>query len=85
MREKPDFCYFINAGIYVLSPKICSEIESEKYLDMPDLVNSCINRGGVVSAFPLHEYWIDVGTPENYHKANAEYDTIFEGPLTGNT
>jgi len=26
-----------------------------------------------VSAFPIHEYWLDVGHPDTFEKAHAEW------------
>lgn len=78
LREKPSYDFVINAGIYVLSPAVCRLVRKDEYLDMPSLIRDCLARGLTVTAFPLHEYWLDVGKPEDYRKANEEIDTIFQ-------
>ena len=79
VREKPSIDLIINAGIYVLSPQVCRLVKKNAYLDMPDLIKLCLTQKMKVSAFPLHEYWLDVGKPEDYKKANEEFEKYFEG------
>ena len=59
--EKPVLSNYVNAGIYVISPNILKLIKTKKKIDMPDLIQLCINRKKKVFAFPLHENWEDVG------------------------
>ncbi len=75
--EKPNKTYMVNAGIYVLSPRVCRMVEKAEYLDMPDLLNRVINEGGKVASYYMHEYWIDIGVPEDYHKANESFNEHF--------
>ena len=70
-EEKPEQTFFINAGIYVLEPKVISEMPKNVNFDMPDLVN-LINEREQVAVFPLHEYWLDVGHMSSYEKAQSE-------------
>ena len=72
--EKPTFKYLVNAGIYVLEPKILQLIEQDSYLDMPDLLERALKINHKVLAYPIHEYWLDVGRPETLEKANLEWD-----------
>lgn len=69
IREKPVWREFVSAGVYVLSPEVFSLIPPGQYLDMPDLVTLAIDRGLRVEGFPLHESWIDVGTPDDFRRA----------------
>ena len=43
---------------------------------MTDLLTQSMPKERVV-AFPVHEYWIDIGQFENFHKATADYDKVF--------
>ena len=69
IREKPVWREFVSAGIYVLSPEVFSLIPAGQYVDMPDLVTLAIDRGLRVEGFPLHESWLDVGTPDDFRTA----------------
>lgn len=70
--EKPVHRLFVNAGIYVLSPKIISRVEKNVYLDMPVFLEKQILNGEKISAFPIHEYWLDIGRMEEFERANRE-------------
>ena len=76
--EKPVQRFFVNAGIYVLDPKLVKSIKQGSYLDMPDLFEECIGQGGQVNMFPLHEYWLDIGQIEHYEQAQLDSAEIFE-------
>ncbi|APJ04559.1 nucleotidyltransferase family protein [Silvanigrella aquatica] len=78
ISEKPKFDFLVNAGIYVLSPKVIELIENEQFLNMTDFITKCNAKGKKIIPYLLHEYWIDVGLPEEYLKANNEYHLHFE-------
>ncbi len=67
--EKPVQKFFVNAGIYVLDPKIINSVDGTSYLDMPSLLKDRISNGDKVNAFPIHEYWLDIGQESQYKEA----------------
>lgn len=69
IREKPIWREFVSAGVYALSPEVFSLISGEEYLDIPDLVSNALSQNLLVEGFPLHEPWLDVGTPEDFRTA----------------
>ncbi len=73
LQEKPVHEHFINAGIYVMKPQCLDYIPHRAYFDMTDLTNLLIERGESVGAFPLVEYWRDIGRPEDLHAATEEH------------
>ncbi len=68
ISEKPIKKYLINAGIYVINSNIINELETNKKIDMTDLISSAIRKESV-GIFPMHEKWLDIGNHENYDKA----------------
>ncbi len=72
IAEKPLYSYFINAGIYCVNNKIFEFIYKKEYLDMPTLFQKIINSGNLVCAFPVCEYWVDIGCMEEYQKAEID-------------
>ena len=68
-QEKPTYKKLINAGIYVLNPKLLSFINSRQYLDMPSLLDKAKLNKKAIIVYPLHEYWIDVGMPDKFDEA----------------
>ena len=71
--EKPVLEYFVNAGMYLLEPSAYEFIPNGERYDMTDLIQRMIDEGRPVVAFPVHEYWIDIGQPGNYVKAQQDY------------
>lgn len=72
ITEKPVEHYFVNAGIYVLSPDVVNDLEPNKPLDMPDLLNQLIEEKRKVSMFPIHEYWLDIGRLGDFEQAQTD-------------
>jgi NDP-sugar pyrophosphorylase family protein len=77
IEEKPVHKFFVNAGIYILDPSVLDLIPKNKFLDMPNLVDMLIKRQKNVAAFPLREYWLDVGQQADFEKAQTEYSGEF--------
>jgi dTDP-glucose pyrophosphorylase len=72
IREKPRQQVLVNAGIYLLQPAAVARVASGVRLDMPDLITAMINDGARVASFPIVEYWLDVGRPDDYAKAQVD-------------
>ena len=77
IEEKPNQNFYVNAGIYVLSPQVAAFIEPGKPLDMPDLFLRVIKQGDIASVYPIRDYWIDIGRIEDLDRARNEYQTVF--------
>ncbi len=73
LTEKPNHRFFINAGIYALSPSALKLIPENKFFDMPSLFNLCAKLGHKTKGYPLREYWIDIGHMKDFERANFEY------------
>jgi dTDP-glucose pyrophosphorylase len=76
IKEKPVHKFFVNAGIYVLNKDLINKVGGKSYLDMTDFLERELSNDGV-NAFPIHEYWLDIGQIEEYEKANREFSTVF--------
>ncbi len=71
--EKPNHSVFVNAGIYILEPELLDMIPDNEFYNMTDLINKLLNKEQSIGAFPIREYWADIGQHEDYKKANKEY------------
>lgn len=76
--EKPMQRVFVNAGIYILNPSVVETIPKNAFFDMPDLFDDMIKRKKKTAAFPILEYWIDIGKIEDFRKADGEFYQIFQ-------
>jgi len=72
LEEKPVYTYAVNAGVYVLEPVVLEKIPKKGQFDMTDLLDDLLRDGERVCAFPMHESWRDVGTPNSYLAADSE-------------
>ena len=77
IEEKPVHRFFVNAGIYVIEPEVLETVPPNVHLDMPDLFRRLVGDGKKVSAFPIREYWLDIGQIDNLEQANREFPHEF--------
>jgi len=75
--EKPTHNCFSNAGVYVLNPSLVKAIRQQGRCDMPDLFNQQIEKGAIVTTFPISEYWMDIGREADFAKAQGEFAKFF--------
>ena len=67
--EKPTESWFINAGIYIIEPRLLETIPRDVFIDMPTLLLNAKSRGEQVSICPICENWIDIGRESDYRSA----------------
>ncbi len=72
IEEKPTKSFFVNAGIYVFSPKVLELIPKNKYYDMTTFFQDLVTQGHSTGVFPLHEYWIDIGQLDDLNRARED-------------
>lgn len=78
LDEKPVHRFFINAGIYVLEPKVLDFIPQNQLFNMTDLFGQLLEKEFKAATFPLREYWLDIGRLRDFEKANGEYPELFK-------
>jgi len=77
LEEKPTQRFIVNAGVYVVDPRVIPP-PGHGYLDMPTFITGLLTQGEEVAAFPIHEYWRDIGRVEDLALASHEYRQVFE-------
>lgn len=70
LSEKPHFGYYANAGIYLVKRSALELIPEDTMFHSTDLVEALIAEGRKVIHFPVGGTWIDIGTPQEYRRAN---------------
>ena len=76
IEEKPLHSFFVNAGIYIVEPKIVRSLIKNEYIDMTTLLGQKIEQDDKVLMFPIHEYWLDIGRIEDLKKAQIDFETL---------
>lgn len=75
--EKPTYSFRISGGIYALSPNVLKLIPKGTFYDITDLMENLLQKNHLVVAFPIEEYWLDIGQHQDYEKANLDYKNLF--------
>lgn len=70
--EKPVMHYDVSMGVYVYEPRCLAHIRPGEYLDFPDLVQRLLDAGEEVAAYPTDAYWLDIGNPDDYARAQED-------------
>lgn len=70
LSEKPHYGYYANAGIYLIRRSVLGFIPEDVVFHSTDLMASLISAGKKVIRFPISGTWIDIGTPQEYKRAN---------------
>ena len=68
--EKPTYDYYANAGIYLFKKSVLDYIPKDTMYNSTDLIETLITAGKKVIRFPLNGTWVDIGTPQEYKRAN---------------
>src|SRR5262249_5669592 len=78
VTEKPRLDFVINSGIYIVGPGAAGLVPHGEPFDVPDLIRLLTEKGHRVVAFPIREYWLDVGRLDDFQKAERD---VAEGLL----
>lgn len=72
IEEKPNVGFLVNAGVYLIEPRVHRLIPRDQRLDMPDLIRTLVAGSQTVVSFPIVEYWMDIGRVDDYEQVNAD-------------
>jgi NDP-mannose synthase len=70
--EKPTYTNLVSIGVNAFSPEVLEHIELNKYMDLPTLIQNLIATKKLVKAYEFKDYWLDIGRPDDYEKANTD-------------
>jgi dTDP-glucose pyrophosphorylase len=71
-KEKPNYTYYSNGGIYLLKKEIIERIPKGTFFNATDLMEQLIAAKEKVISYPMYGYWLDVGKPEDYNRAKED-------------
>lgn len=69
VKEKPTYSLYANAGIYLIKKEVLHFIPDNEVFNATDLITRLAENGGKVIRYPLTSLWIDIGTPDEFRKA----------------
>ena len=70
--EKPEYTYNVSMGIYVMNRAVIDMIPYKKHFGFDDLLLMMLTNNQPVTVYSYAGYWLDIGRPEDYDKANED-------------
>lgn len=62
IREKPEYSFLVNTGIYIMEPDVIDFIKRDEHIDIPELAKRLLSSGRKVGGYPITEKsWLDMG------------------------
>ena len=69
IKEKPNYKFLINSGLYLMNKKVISIVKKNEFLNMNDLINKITDKKLNIGLYPITgNSWIDVGKWSEYKK-----------------
>ncbi|MCD0451299.1 NTP transferase domain-containing protein [Actinocorallia sp. API 0066] len=74
--EKPSYDYRVSMGVYALNKAVLAKYTPGLPLGFDELVLDLLAEGREPLDFAFDGYWLDIGRPDDYDRANAEFDAL---------
>jgi len=74
--EKPTIGYRVSMGVYACSKQALSKYTPGMPFGFDELVLDMLAAGTKPNEYAFKGYWFDIGRPEDYDRANAEFGII---------
>jgi len=75
-HEKPDKEFDVSMGIYVFNKKVLDYVPYNEAYGFDDLVYRLLELNIDINTYEHSGYWLDIGRPEDYAKANNDVDDM---------
>ncbi|MEU6486514.1 sugar phosphate nucleotidyltransferase [Streptomyces sp. NPDC046887] len=74
-REKPSMDCRVSMGVYAVSRDTLNRYTPGLPLGFDELILDLLGVGNPPAAYEFDGYWLDIGRPDDYDRANAEFTT----------
>ncbi len=81
--EKPTIDYRVSMGVYGLTASVLDRYTPGLPLGFDELVLDLLANNLDPRAYPFEGHWLDIGRPDDYDRANAEFDLLGDILLKG--
>ena len=72
-QEKPRLAYSVSMGVYGLSRGTLARYPAGGPLGFDELVLDLLAAGQPPASYPFEGYWLDIGRPDDYDRANLDF------------
>jgi NDP-mannose synthase len=81
--EKPTLTYRVSMGVYGMSRRTLAEYQPGIPLGFDELILDLLAKQQPPNEYGFDGYWLDIGRPDDYDRANAEFDSVRASLLKG--
>jgi NDP-sugar pyrophosphorylase family protein len=75
-REKPTYTYSVSMGVYAVATKTLRQYMAGLPFGFDDLILDLLARGEEPASYPFNGFWLDIGRPDDYDRANNEFASL---------
>jgi NDP-sugar pyrophosphorylase family protein len=81
--EKPTVDHTVSMGVYAISREVLRAYTPGLPFGFDELVLDLLRRGTPPAVHPFKGYWLDIGRPDDYDRANEEFPAVRADLLPG--
>jgi NDP-sugar pyrophosphorylase family protein len=74
--EKPNYSFIVSMGIYVFNRSVLELVPPDRPYGFDQLMLDMLKLQREVYAYPYDGYWLDVGRPVDYERAQADVEQL---------
>ncbi len=74
--EKPTLEYRVSMGVYALAREPLRRYPAGQPLGFDQLMLDLLERDELAASYEFNGYWLDIGRPEDYDRANADWPEL---------
>lgn len=71
-KEKPNYTYYANAGIYLIKKELISLVKKGVVYNATDLMDDVMKSKKKLIHYPIRQYWLDIGKHDDFEKAQKD-------------
>ena len=75
-REKPTYTYSVSMGVYAVSAEMLGGYRAGQPFGFDDLILDLLRKGLRPANYPFSGFWLDIGRPDDYDRANLEFGQL---------
>lgn len=75
-KQKKQHAGFINGGVYIIDPAVYLSVGSRGVFSLENDLFPILIEKQLLFGFPYDDYFLDIGIPEDYRKAQHEFKSL---------
>jgi len=80
-REKPVYDFEVSMGVYAMNREVLKWVPEGRAFGFDNLMLTMLEHKQAVKVYPFGGYWLDIGRPDDYEKANEDIEKL-NAPLS---